>query len=61
MVECKIGCLGPQRGRLPWVTKQMTNKSRSFALSIIGESRQPWAGVCLGPIVFFQKVWKEKF
>ena len=23
-------------------------------------SRQPWDGVCLGPIVFFQKVWKEK-
>ena len=22
----------------------------------IGESRQRWAGVCLGPIVFFQKV-----
>ena len=23
---------------------------------IIGEGRQPWAGVCLRPIVFFQKV-----
>ena len=28
--------------------------------SSIGESRQHWAGVCLGPIVFFQKIWKEK-
>ena len=27
----------------------------------LGESRQPWANVCLEPIVFFQKVWKEKF
>ena len=26
----------------------------------IGESRQPWVGVCLGAIRFFQKVWKEK-
>ena len=26
----------------------------------IGESRHPWVGVCLGPIVFFQKVWKQK-
>ena len=26
----------------------------------VEESRQPWAGVCLSPIVFFQKVWKEK-
>ena len=26
----------------------------------VRESRQPWAGVCLGSIVFFQKVWKEK-
>ena len=26
----------------------------------VEESRQPWAGVCLGPTVCFQKVWKEK-
>ena len=26
----------------------------------VGESRQPWAGVCLAPITCFQKVWKEK-
>ena len=26
----------------------------------IGGSRQPWVGVCLVPIVFFQKVCKEK-
>ena len=25
----------------------------------IGESRQPWAGVCLGPNVFFKKKWKK--
>ena len=24
--------------------------------TVRGESRQPWAGVCLGPIDFFQKV-----
>ena len=23
MLECKIGCLGPQRGWLPWATQQM--------------------------------------
>ena len=27
----------------------------------VGDSRQHWTIVCLGPIVFFQKVWKEKF
>ena len=34
MLECKIGCLGPQRGRLPWATQQVTNDSWSFALPI---------------------------
>ena len=34
MLECKIGCLRPQRGRLPWATQQMTNDGRSFALPI---------------------------
>ena len=35
MLECKIGCLGPQRGLLlPWATQQMTNNGRSFALPI---------------------------
>ena len=34
MVECKIGRLGPQRGRLPWATQQMTNGGRRFALPI---------------------------
>ena len=34
MLEWKIGCLGPQRGRLPWATQQMTNDGRSFALPI---------------------------
>ena len=34
MLECKIGCLGLQRGRLPWATEQMTNDSRIFALPI---------------------------
>ena len=33
MLECKIGCLGPQRGRLPWATQQM-NDGRNFASSI---------------------------
>ena len=23
MLACKIGCLGPQRGRLPWATQQV--------------------------------------
>ena len=34
MLECKIGCLGLQRVRLPWSTQQMTNDGRSFALPI---------------------------
>ena len=34
MLEYKIGCLGPQRGRLPWATQQMTNDSWSFVLLI---------------------------
>ena len=32
--ECKIGCLGPQRGPLPWAAEQITNDGRSFALPI---------------------------
>ena len=35
MLECKIECLGSQRGRLPWATQQMMNDGRSFALPII--------------------------
>ena len=34
MLECKIGCLGPQRDRLPWATQQMTNDGLNFALPI---------------------------
>ena len=34
MLECKIGYLGSQRGRLPRATQQMTNDGRSFALLI---------------------------
>ena len=34
MLECEIGCLGPQRGRLPWATQEMTNDGQSFALPI---------------------------
>ena len=34
ILECKIGCLGPQRGQLLWATQQMTNDSLSFALPI---------------------------
>ena len=26
----------------------------------VGKSQQPWAGVCLGPIVSVRKVWKKK-
>ena len=28
MLDGKIGCLGPQCGRLPWATQQMTNDGR---------------------------------
>ena len=34
MLECKLGWLGPQRGRLSWATQQMTNDRRSFTLPI---------------------------
>ena len=34
MLQCKIGCFGPQRGRLPWTTQQMMNDGWSFALPI---------------------------
>ena len=34
MLECKFGCLGPQRGSLPWATQQMTNDGRCFAVLI---------------------------
>ena len=34
MLKWKIGCFGPQRGRLPWATQQMTNDDWSFALPI---------------------------
>ena len=34
MLECKIGCLGPQRDRLPWATRQMTNDGPGVALPI---------------------------
>ena len=33
-VRVKIGCLGLQRGRLPWAAQQMTNDGGSFALPI---------------------------
>ena len=26
----------------------------------VGESRQPWVGICLGPIVFFFKKYERK-
>ena len=35
MLECKVGCIGPQRRRLRWATQQMTNDGRGFALPII--------------------------
>ena len=34
MLECKIGCLGPQRGRLPWAIQKIMNDGQSFALPI---------------------------
>ena len=34
MLQCKIGCLGPHRGRLPSAIQQMTNDGGSFALPI---------------------------
>ena len=34
MLECKVGRLWPQRGRLPWASQQMTNDGQSFALPI---------------------------
>ena len=34
MLEYKIGCLGPQSGRLTWATQQMMNDGQSFALPI---------------------------
>ena len=37
MLECEIGCLGPQHGRLPWATQQMANDGRIFALPIAGK------------------------
>ena len=43
MLECKIGCIGPQRG--PWATQQMTNDSRSIALPITVK-KSVWKGFC---------------
>ena len=37
MLECKIGCLGPQHGQLPWGTQQMTNDGWNVALPITGK------------------------
>ena len=34
MLECEIGCLGRQRGRLPWADQQMTNDGWNLALLI---------------------------
>ena len=45
MLQRKIGCLGPQCGRLPWATEQMTNDGRSFALSITVKKSVP-KGFC---------------
>ena len=45
MLECKIGCLEPQCGRLPWATQQITNDGRSFALPITVKQFAP-KGFC---------------
>ena len=34
MLECKIGCLGTQRGRLSWATQRIMNDGRSIELPI---------------------------
>ena len=34
MLEYKIGCLGSQRGRLPWTTRQMTVGDLRFQLEV---------------------------
>ena len=44
---------------LPLYIFRITSRGDKYRL-LLGDSQQPWAGVCLGPIVFFQKVWKEK-
>ena len=49
MLECKIGCLGPQSGRLPCATQQMTNDGRSFALPITGKKSK---GFCSAEFLF---------
>ena len=36
--------------------EKFTIRTGSWPYQIVGESRQPWAGVCLRPIVFFLKV-----
>ena len=33
MLKWKIGCLGPQRSRLPWATQQITNDRRTFCVT----------------------------
>ena len=33
---------------------------RGIFSAYVGERRQSWTGVSLGPIVFFRKIWKEK-
>ena len=46
MLACKIWCLGPQRGRLPWASQQTTNDGRRFALPISVKKSVPEA-VCI--------------
>ena len=41
MLECKIGCLGPRHGRLPWAIQQMTNDGRGFVLPITAKKSVP--------------------
>ena len=38
MLECKIGCLGPQRGRLRWATQQIMNDGWSFACRLMSKN-----------------------
>ena len=51
MLECKIGCLGPQRGRLLWATQQIMNDERSFALLITVE-KSVSKGFCSAQFLF---------
>ena len=51
MLECKIGCLGPHCGRLPWATQQMTNDGQSLE-SPITVKKYVSKGFCSAQFLF---------